>query len=252
MLLPHQLGLGVSRTVLLPAGRRLGLAANAGGNDVVWALRDEHPGHFTCFANELPDIPETRAVLEEFLNKGAIGIGEQKFPVDCDSEHIVKVAEIAKEFDVPVLLHFEHEKYNFHIERFHKILERFPTVNFIGHAQTFWGNIDAEHEQEVMYPKGAVTPGGITDKYLSDYPNMFGDLSAGSGRNSMERDEDHARDFLARHQDKLMFGSDCSDSEAGSEKCIGSQTLPMLRRLVADKAALDKILGGNARRIMRL
>ncbi len=33
-----------------------------------------------------------------------------------------------------------------------------------------------------MYPKGPVTPGGLTDRYLSDYPNLYGDLSAGSGR----------------------------------------------------------------------
>jgi hypothetical protein len=32
-----------------------------------------------------------------------------------------------------------------------------------------------------MYPKTPVTPGGITDRLLSDYPNMFGDMSAGSG-----------------------------------------------------------------------
>jgi hypothetical protein len=29
-----------------------------------------------------------------------------------------------------------------------------------------------------------VTPGGITDRLLGDYPNMFGDCSAGSGLNA--------------------------------------------------------------------
>ena len=72
-----------------------------------------------------------------------------------------------------------------------------------------------------MYPKTTVTPGGITDRLLSDYPNMYGDMSAGSGLNSMLRDEDHARDFLKRHQDKLLFGSDCSDRKAGSADCLG-------------------------------
>jgi hypothetical protein len=55
------------------------------------------------------------------------------------------------------------------------MLERFPKVNFIGHAQTWWGNIDRNHQQAVMYPKGPVTPGGITDRLLADYPNAFGD-----------------------------------------------------------------------------
>ena len=42
---------------------------------------------------------------------------------------------------------------------------------------------------------------------------MYGDLSAGSGLNALLRDEDHAREFLKRHQNKLMYGSDCNDSE---------------------------------------
>jgi len=53
--------------------------------------------------------------------------------------------------------------------------------------------------------------GGITDRFLSDYPNMCGDLSAGSPQ-CVHRDEDHARQFILRHQDKLLYGSDCQRS----------------------------------------
>ena len=98
-------------------------------------------------------------------------------------------------------------------------------VNFIGHAQTWWGNIDRNHQQSEMYPKTPVTPGGITDRLLSDYPNMFGDMSAGSGLNSMLRDEEQARGFLKRHQDKLLFGSDCSDRNARGGDCLGTKIL---------------------------
>lgn len=259
----HQELMGITRSVLLPSatavsrpsthdGKSNGLAAKARGNQACHDLAASHPGAFSFFANEVPDLPGARAELEKWLNAGAIGIGEQKFGVECDSPHIVRVAEIAREFDVPVLLHFQHERYNMGFERFHRILEKFPTVNFIGHAQTWWGNIDKEHRQEVMYPKGPVTSGGITDRYLADYPNIFGDLSAGSGRNALARDEDHARDFLRRHQDKLLFGSDCPDQFGRGEHCIGATTLGILRRLVDEPAALEKILGRNARRIMRL
>ena len=251
-LVAHQRTMGVAKTVLLPAGRRYGLAADAGGNDVVVELAKRYPDEYVFFANELPDIPETRQVIEKYLKMGAIGIGEQKFPVDSDSKHIHLIASIAGEYDVPVLLHFEHETYNFHIERFHKVLEAHPKVNFIGHAQTWWGNIDRNHDQTVMYPKTKVTPGGISDRYLSDYANMYGDLSAGSGQNSMLRDEEQARGFLKRHQDKLIFGSDCSDPIGKGEKCIGTNTLAAIRRLAPDAAAVRKILHDNAKRVMRI
>ena len=248
----HQLAMGIEKTVLLPAGSKYGLAADCGGNDTVMNLARKYPKKFFFFANELPDLPEARPVIEKYLKAGAIGIGEQKFPVDCDSPHILKIAEIAREFDVPVLLHFEHKMYNFGLERFYKVLEKFPTVRFIGHAQTWWGNIDRNHDQTVMYPKTEVVPGGITDRLLSDYPNMFGDLSAGSGLNSLLRDEDRTREFLQRHQDKLLYGSDCTDHEGSGEKCIGAKGIAAIRRLAPSPAVASKIFHQNIRRIMRV
>jgi uncharacterized protein len=251
-LLAHQRTMGISKTVLLPAGSKYGLAAGAGGNDTVVRIAKERPGEYVFFANELPDIPETRKVLEQYLKAGAIGIGEQKFAVDCDSEPMQLVARIAQEYNVPVLMHFQHETYNLHFERFQRMLEKFPKVNFIGHAQTWWGNIDKNHQQPVMYPKGPVTPGGITDRLLSDYPNVFGDLSAGSGLNAMQRDEDHAREFLKRHQDRLLYGSDCSDRIGTGKECSGSQQIATITRLAPDRTALRKMLYGNAARLFRL
>jgi predicted TIM-barrel fold metal-dependent hydrolase len=251
-LVAHQRTMGISMTVLLPAGSKYGLAVDAWGNDTVVALARQYPKEYVFFANELPDIPQTRAVLEKYLNMGAKGIGEQKFPVEADSSHIDKVAEIAHYYDVPVLLHFEFGTYNLGFERFHKVLERFPQVNFIGHAQTWWGNIDKNLDPRVGYPKTPVMAGGLTDRWLSDYRNMYGDMSAGSGLNALLRDEEHARGFLKRHQDKLLYGSDCSDRDGQGEKCSGSQQLAAIRRLAPDAAAVRKILYGNAARLLKL
>ena len=251
-LVAHQRRMGATMTVLLPAGSRYGLAAQAGGNDTVIEVARQYPREYVYFANELPDIPEAEPVLRKYLKLGAIGIGEQKFNVPADSPHIEKIAALAKEFRVPVLLHFQHGEYNLGIERFHRILEKYPTVNFIGHAQTWWGNIDAKHDQTVMYPKTPVTAGGITDRYLRDYPNMYGDLSAGSGLNSMLRDEEHARGFLARHRQKLLFGSDCSDKAGEGKACSGSQCIAAVRRLAPDAAAVRAILHDNAAKLLKL
>ena len=250
VLVAHQRAMGVDLTVLLPAGSRYGLAADALGNDSVVELARRNPEEFVFFANELPDVPQTGEVLEQYLKLGAKGIGEQKFPVACDSEAMQLVYSIAREFRVPVLMHFQHETYNMGIERFHTMLEKYRDVNFIGHAQTWWGNVDANHDQAVMYPRTPVTSGGITDRLLSDYGNMYGDLSAGSGLNSMLRDEDHAMGFLDRHQDRLLWASDCNDTLGSGDGCIGSNGLEAVRRLAPDDAALRKILYGNAARLL--
>jgi uncharacterized protein len=248
-LLAHQLAMGVTQTILLPAGALYHLEANATGNQACYDFALNHPGEYVFFANEVAGLPGARAEIAKWLRKGALGVGEQKFQVDCDSPAVEEIAEVAREFRVPVLLHFQHNKYNKHIERFHKILEKFPTVKFIGHAQTWWSNIDKNSDQKTMYPTGKITPGGITDRLLSDYPNMFGDLSAGSGLNALNRDPDFTRDFLARHQDKLLYGSDCNDVLGRGPSCSGAQTIATVRRLSPSKAIERKLLYENAKKM---
>lgn len=263
-LIAHQRALGVTMTILLPAGAVLdrpsthngksnGLAARCGGNETVLAVAREHPGEYTFGANEVTDIEGARGSIERYLKLGAKVIGEQKFAVECDSPGSMDLYGLAQEYGVPVLLHFQHGTYNLGLERFHTVLEKFPRVNFIGHAQTWWANIDADHhDQKILYPKGPVKAGGLTDRLLRDYANMYGDLSAGSGLNALTRDEEHTRGFLDRHQDKLMYGSDCEDAEGTGAKCSGAQTIAVVRRLAPSKLVERKLLYENAKRVFRL
>lgn len=264
-MLAHQRAMGVAQTILLPSGRRVqresthngksdGLAAGTGGNDTVFRCAKEHPGEFFFGANEVTDLPEARGEVEKYLKLGAIIIAEQKFNVECDSKESEALYTLAGEYRVPILLHFQHGTYNKGFERFHKVLEKFPKVNFIGHAQTWWANIDAGHaDQKVLYPRGTkITPGGITDRLLRDYPNMFADMSAGSGLNALLRDEEHTRGFLERHQDKILYGSDCTDTLGRGPGCQGAQTLATIRRLAPSKTVERKILYENSRKLFRL
>lgn len=253
-LIAHQRALGVTTSVLMPSGDRG--AAHPGGSgehEAVVALCAAHPGRFVFFANEISGRPDARRSLERQLRRGAVGIGEQKFRVDCDGPELWAVAEVAREFDVPVLLHFQHATYNRHLERFHRTLEKFPTVRFIGHAQAWWAAIDRHYDPEAgNYPRGLVTPGGLTDRYLADYPNCYAEVSAGSGNGAIVRDEEHYRGFLARHQDKLMFGSDCSEATGRAPACFAARTLALLRRLCPGPEAERKLLHANARRVLKL
>ena len=251
-MLRHQDTMGIAHTILLPAGRVYGLEANAFGNDSCAAVVKQFPQKYSFFANEVPYIPECREVLEKYLKAGAIGIGEQKFFVDAGgSSPMDTICGVAKDFGVPILLHFQHERYNVNYDQFWKVLAKYPTVNFIGHAQTFWANIDAKEIQEILYPRWKVTAGGWTDRYLADYPNMYADLSAGSGLNALQRDEEHARGFIERHKDKLIYGSDCNDRIGQGEKCSGSQQIATVKKL-ASPAVQRRIFYENAKKIMKL
>ncbi|NIP96355.1 MAG: amidohydrolase, partial [Akkermansiaceae bacterium] len=109
-LVAHQEIMGITQTVMLPSatavsrpstheGASNGLAARARGNEACLRITEADPKHYAFFVNEVPDLPTARTELEKYLEKGAIGIGEQKFGVDCDSKHIELVASIARVFD---------------------------------------------------------------------------------------------------------------------------------------------------------
>ena len=264
VLLAHQQAMGITTTILLPAGRSVntasthdgvsnGLQAQCLGNEACRQFARAHPKEYRFGANEVPDVPGAVSEIERYLKAGGIVIAEQKFGVECDSKEMQNIYALAQEQRVPVLMHWQFQMYNYGLERFSRMLEKYPRVSFLGHAQTWWANIDGNNvDQTVMYPKGRVTRGGLTDRYLSDYENMYGDLSAGSGLNALTRDEDFARDFIARHQNKLVYGSDCSDHAGSGEKCQGSQTIAAIRRLAPSKAIERKLLYGNAKKLFRL
>ena len=264
LLIPHQRAMGVTKTILLPAGRPLsygstyygfsnGLQAKATGNEVCYQFAKDHPDEFIFGANEVPDMPGAVQEIEKYLKLGAPVIGELKFGLDCDSSAMQNIYELAQTYKVPVLMHWQHNIYNRGIERFHTMLRKYPKVNFIGPAQTWWADIDKNHtDPNILYPKGSVTRGGLTDRLLTEYPNMYGDFSAGSGLGSLTRDEDHARGFIERHQNKLLFGSDCSDSLGTGKTCLGANIIPAIRNLSPSKEIERKILYDNSKKLFRL
>jgi predicted TIM-barrel fold metal-dependent hydrolase len=114
-----------------------------------------------------------------------------------------------------------------------------------------------------VYPEGPIKRGGVTDKWLGDYTNLFADMSAVSGNNAVSRDPAFTEDFLKRHQDKLLFGSDCScrdgrgagyDNPAAPRmagKCVARETLTVVKRAAAP-AIFQKIAWGNAHKLLRI
>ena len=125
-MMAHQAAMGISFTILLPAGSRFGLEAGVNPYPETQAFAEKHPDRFAWFANEVTDQADAVDVIRRQLKAGAIGIGEQKFHVTSDSPGIERIAALAGEFDVPMLMHFQQGTYNHDIHRFHRILEKFP------------------------------------------------------------------------------------------------------------------------------
>ena len=80
---------------------------------------------------------------------------------------------------------------------------------------------------------------------MRKYPNLKGDLSAGSGCNALSRDRAHAARFLTEFQDQLFFGLDICVPEAEREK---PHELP---KLLADMCAKGEITETVFRKVAR-
>jgi len=226
------------------------------GNEESAQLHGQRPAEYLFFASADPVDGDATATLRRFFARGASGIGEMKFNVAIDSPEMHRIYQLAGELKVPVLLHIG-GLYNTGIERFASVLRAYPKVNFIGHATGWWANVSGQVEAGVGYPTGPVKPGGLTDRLLAEFPNLYGDLSAKSGLGALTRDEVFAGEFVDRHARKLIWGSDCPCLDgrgAGleSKACITEQSLAALRRLVRDPAKLRRILYDNGAELLRL
>jgi predicted TIM-barrel fold metal-dependent hydrolase len=231
------------------------------------------PGHFVRSVSTDPSQPDATHVIESAIHGGAVSIGELKYHVALDSPEMRRVYEVAAELQVPVMMHiqtFPHfpgeMPYNTGYDHFDRMLRAYPKTTFIGHGDLFWANISADVPTDRGYPSGPVKPGGLTDKLLSDYPNLYADMSANSGNNALSRDIGFSRGFVERHQDKLVFGSDCScldgkgagvsqnrNPEASrlSGKCVARATLELSKQ-IASPAVFSKITWQNGARLFRV
>jgi predicted TIM-barrel fold metal-dependent hydrolase len=214
--------------------------------------------------------PRRPGVLERMRRAhrmGARGFGEHKVPLPVDAPESLAIYRLCAELDWPVLLHFEYGKYNYNFMAFERVAREHRDTVFIGHAQAWWANISADVRSDPeapgfsAYPTGPVAPGGLIERWLEEFPNVYADLSAGSGFNGLARDPEFSRGFLRRHATKLVWATDCpcrdgagdrgDQGEARRHECLAAMSLPLLREL-ASKEAMDLITFGNAARILGL
>lgn len=153
-----------------------------------------------------------RQLLEKYRDAGAKGLGEHKTGVAIDDPRNLALFADCAEAGLPVLFHLDNQRNTDQpgLPGLENVLKQIPDGVFIGHAQGWWASISSEVTQADLqgYPKGAVAPGGTIDRLMDTYPNLYGDLSAGSGANAITRDPEFGRDFVVRRADRLLFGTD--------------------------------------------
>jgi len=246
--------LGIERTVLLPIENPEELDYYV-TTEMVLDVVALYPARFIPFCNvdprhRYPGRFDPRSILEEYVRRGCKGFGENLAGIAVDDEMNQVLFAACGELGLPMVMHFD-----YHINRdgvgfpgLERMLQEYPETIFIGHGPHFWAEISADVSAENLsgYPKGPVVPTGTIDRLLSEYPNLYADLSAGSGNNALTRDPDFARDFLERHQAKLLFGTDFL--QPGQEV----PNADTLRNSGISEAAMAKIGRLNAMRLLKL
>ena len=86
----------------------------------------------------------------------------------------------------------------------------------------------------------------MVERIFRTFPNVYGDLSAGSGYNAVTRDPAFGAKFLERWQDRVCFGTDYLQPR---QRC---PIVEFIREVDISRRARRKITEGNARRILKL
>ncbi len=179
--------------------------------------------------------------------------GELKLRMMYDNPDALRMLRFCGEKGLPVTVHIDYEFdtgskyprpnwwYGGGIEAFERAVRACPGTTFIGHGPGFWAHISNDDLYDrVPYPTGKVVPGGKLPQMFRQYPNLYADLSAGSGLNALTRDSPFAREFLLEFQDRLLYGRDGFDNRM--QEFLNSLGLP--------QETLTKIYGGNALRLV--
>jgi len=189
-------------------------------------------------------------IIQKYVAAGARGFGEHKVGLNFDDPLMMRVYEACQNAAIPLLFHIDNLRGKDlpGLPRLENAVRMFPKLNFVGHGPGWWASISGGTTQKDLggYPKGPVKPGGAIDRLMAKYPNIYGDLSAGSGANSISRDLEFGREFLIRRQDRILFGTDYLQP---------GQQVPQFQLfadLKLDAPVADKIFKSNATRLLQL
>lgn len=194
----------------------------AQANEDILEAAEKYPDRFIPFCNVHPYAMSysPHAPLEELFDQykelGFKGVGEVTFNLSFHDPFMQNFFRAVEKSGFPMTFHLAHRLggcYGIYDEPglpgLAETLAAYPNLRMLGHSQAFWSEIselELVHDR-AGYPQGKVREGAVP-KLLRRFPNLYGDLSAGSGSNALVRDEEYAVSFLNEFQDRLCFGLD--------------------------------------------
>ena len=185
-------------------------------------LADKYPDRFVWFCNvdprqaEYSENADLEWIIERYKSMGAKGLGELTTPLDADDPMMQNLFAACERTNMPVLIHIAPQHGGAYgivdepgLPRIEKMLKKFPHMKMIGHSAAFWCEIsDCPEELRNDYPTGKIEKDGRLAHLLRECPNLYCDLSAGSGSNAMMRDPEYAAKFLTEFADRIFYGAD--------------------------------------------
>lgn len=204
-----------------------------------------------------PDADFTR-YFEVYKALGCKGVGELTTNLYFDDPLVANLFRHCEAAGLPLTFHIAPKAGGFyglvddlHLPRLEATLQRFPGLRLLGHSQPFWAEISADvtEENRNSYPDGPVTPGRLVELF-DKHPNLYGDLSAGSGHNAVSRDPEFGYRFMETYQDRLLFGTDIV--HPGQELPLVDYLKSAVQQGKISKKAFAKIAWQNADRMLEL
>ncbi|HBG75729.1 MAG TPA: hypothetical protein DDW86_02080 [Clostridiales bacterium] len=201
-----------------------------------------------------PRRPEAIDQLQAAVSIYGVRVcGEIKLRMMYDNPDAIRMYQFCGERGLPVVVHIDYEFpakgryprpnwwYGGGIDAFERAIRACPGTIFLGHAPGFWAHISGDNQyNKTAYPTGKVVPGGKLIDMLHTYPNLYCDISAGSGCNALKRDSEFAKKFLVEFQDRILYGRDYFDNI--HQEFLNGLGLP--------DAVLQKIYSGNAQKLV--
>lgn len=191
-------------------------------NEEIEFVANKYPDSFYYFCNIDPRMCKNSSesdlskLLEHYKQRGAKGVGEVTANMYIDEPLMENLFYHCEAADMPVTIHMAPKKYEGYgiiddmgLPKLEKLLNKYPNLKILGHSQCFWSEIGDNVTEETRneYIKGKVVEGAVV-RLLRECPNLYCDLSAGSGYNALSRDDDFAYRFIEEFGDRLLFGTD--------------------------------------------